>query len=153
MPGNAALGKLFFEKKWARKSAAHPPRDILAPACSRLLLVVGGIIRRKSRRRNERLFIALNENAPATPWHELVFFRIRCNNPGAAGGQPKNQSPVRGDTNYATADRTDMALRRVFGQILSPAGWSGSRGNRFLFAMRSRLTGSARLRCLGTFRG
>ncbi len=71
MPGIAALGKLFFEKNRGKKKCLSP-QGFLAAACARLLLVVGEIIRRKSRWGCEHL-VAVNENAAVATRHEFAF--------------------------------------------------------------------------------
>src|SRR5207247_1001121 len=81
--GNRGFWQAFFPKKFeARKSVPLPSPDTLATACARRLLVVGKIIRRKPRRRREHL-VTVNENAPVAPRRELVFVRVRRDDPGA----------------------------------------------------------------------
>jgi hypothetical protein len=72
MPGIAALGKLFLKKMQAKKKRPSPRTTFLAAAYARLLLVVGEIIRRKSRRGRQH-FVTLNKNAAAAARHEFVF--------------------------------------------------------------------------------
>jgi hypothetical protein len=70
MPGIAALGKLFFQKNAGPGKASLASKS--AAPCIRRSLVVGKIIRRKSRRRNEHL-VAVDENAPVATPSEFTF--------------------------------------------------------------------------------
>jgi hypothetical protein len=109
MPGIAALGKLFFEKKCVRETVAYVP----AAAHAGSLLIVRKIIRLKSGRRSKHL-IAIDVSAAVPARKEFAFAGIRRDDRSSARGQPKNQSPVRGNTDDPTADRTGSALWPIF---------------------------------------
>ena len=100
MPGIAALGKLFFEKIRGKEKRLGPQYS--GAACARRLLVVGEVIRRKSRR-GRKHFIAVNENAAVAPRREFAIVRVRRDNPGAAGGQTINQPSIGCNSKHSDA--------------------------------------------------
>src|SRR6266404_4961408 len=80
MPGIPTLGKLFFKK-----------------------------IRLKLRRRSKH-FVATHVRAAMAARNEFVLVRIRRDDRGAAGRQPQNKSPIRGDTDNPSAHGTGAAV-------------------------------------------
>ena len=84
MPGIAALGKLFFEKNTGQKKRPSPCHDLLAAACARLLLIVGEIIRRKSRRWSKCL-VTIDHSATMPAREEFVLVRVRRDDRYVAG--------------------------------------------------------------------
>src|SRR5262249_38492567 len=109
----------------------------LARARRREKLIVRKIIRPKLRRRSEYL-VALDGNPTMSTRNELIFVRVGRDDPSAARGQTINQPAVGCNAKHSDAHRA-LSRRRC-------------RSNAFVFAARTRLSGSRRLRSVGAFR-
>jgi hypothetical protein len=95
-------GKLFFDKNHAGWPLTPSP---IGHTGRRKSSIVLEIIRPKPRRGREHV-PAARENAISMVWHEVLIGGDDRNSPGT---QTKNQSPVWGDTDDATAHRSPLA--------------------------------------------